>query len=66
MKALRFLLALLVLAIALAPFVMHVSTWAPHLVQAGYRRVAVASLAGCVAWFALWLRALPAPQVRRP
>jgi hypothetical protein len=66
MKALRILAFLLVLAVALAPMVLHFSVIAPLLVHHGQRHVAVISLVGAVAWYALWLRALPSfsvPQV---
>ena len=64
MAALRILLVLLLVAVALAPFALHVGVWAPELVQTGHRRMAVASLIGSVAWFALWVQALPVARRR--
>lgn len=66
MMALRILLALLVLALALAPMALHMTVVAPQLVVAGHRSMAVVSLIGAVAWFALWLRALPSIRKVRP
>lgn len=56
---LRIVLVLLLLGVALAPIGLHVSVVAPLLVKAGHRAMAVCSLVGAVAWFALWLQALP-------
>lgn len=62
--AVRLLLVLVLLAVALAPMAMHFVVWAPALVRAGHNRVAVASIVGAVAWFALWVQALPPVRVR--
>lgn len=63
MKARRILLAALVIAWALTPLALYFTALAPSLVHSGHRRVALACFVGSVAWFAMWLRALPAPQV---
>ncbi|RZJ01393.1 MAG: hypothetical protein EOP39_23610, partial [Rubrivivax sp.] len=60
--AVRLLWALAVLAFALAPIVLHHSLIGPLLAGSGHRGVAVLSLLGAVAWFVLWLRALPSFQ----
>lgn len=59
MAALRLLLVLVLLAVALAPVGLHLGVIAPLLVQSGHRAMAVVSLVGAVAWFALWLRVMP-------
>jgi hypothetical protein len=48
-----------VLAIAVAPILLHLGVVAPVLVTNGLRGLAVVSLVGAVVWFALWLQALP-------
>jgi hypothetical protein len=49
----------LVLALACAPFLLHLAIWAPALVAAGHNGMAVLSLMGAAVWFGLWLQALP-------
>jgi hypothetical protein len=56
---LRALLFILLLAIALMPLAGHFALWALPLVRSGHRGVALLSLLGAVAWFTLWLHALP-------
>jgi hypothetical protein len=57
--AVRVLLGLLVMLVALAPMGLHMAVIGPALAHAGYRGMAVLSLVGAVAWYTLWLRALP-------
>lgn len=66
MAALRIVLVLVLLAVALVPMGLHLGVVAPLLVATGHRAMAVVSLVGAVAWFALCLRALPASRGSQP
>ncbi|MFG6413825.1 hypothetical protein ACG02S_07915 [Roseateles sp. DC23W] len=55
----RLALCGLVMALALAPFPLHLYVVAPELARHGHRGLAVLSLIGAVGWYTTWLHALP-------